>query len=57
VCYSPVLGHSIGLGFLFNGQDRIGEVLDAVSPVTNNTLAVEVVSPHFVDPTGERLRG
>ncbi len=57
VCYSPTLGHSIGIGYLQRGQDRMGEVLDAVSPLTDSSVAVEVVSPHFVDPEGERLRG
>lgn len=57
VCFSPTLGHSIGIGYLQRGQDRMGEVLDAVSPLTDGTVAVEVVSPHFVDPAGERLRG
>ena len=55
VCYSPCLGHSIGLGFLSNGSDRIGEIIRAVNPLQGRETLVEVVSPHFIDPKGERL--
>ena len=57
VCYSPHLGSSIALGFLKNGAARKGEVLRAVNPLKNSEVLVEVVSAHFVDPEGERLRG
>jgi sarcosine oxidase subunit alpha len=56
VAFSPNLGHSIGLGFLKNGGARKGEVLRAVNPLMNEEVEVEVVSPHFIDPEGERLR-
>lgn len=56
VCYSPNLGHTIGLGFLKDGGNRIGEQLRAFSPVTDKDILVEVVSPHMIDPQGERLR-
>ena len=56
VCFSPNLGHTIGLGFLKNGTSRKGEVLRAVNPVQNAETLVEVVSAHFIDPEGERLR-
>ena len=54
--YSPVLGHSIALGFLKSGAARMGETLRAVNPLEGTSVAVEIVSPHFVDPEGERLR-
>src|SRR6056297_76624 len=57
VAYSPNLGHSIGLGFIKNGHNRKGEVVRAVSPVHGMEMDVEIVSSHFVDPEGERLRG
>ena len=57
VAYSPSLGHSIGLGFLKRGDARLGEILRAVSPVHGREMEVEVVSAHFIDPDGERLRG
>ena len=56
VAFSPSLGHSIGLGFIANGQDRKGEVIRAVDAVRGNDVEVEIVAPHFVDPDGERLR-
>lgn len=54
--YSPNLGHTIGLGFLKNGNKRMGEVLRAVNPLKNAEVDVEVVSARFIDPEGERLR-
>ncbi|MEO1552073.1 MAG: aminomethyltransferase family protein, partial [Pseudomonadota bacterium] len=56
VAFSPSLGHSIGLGYLKRGGDRIGEVVLAHDPVRGRDIEVEVVSPHFLDPDGERLR-
>ncbi|MFP4568975.1 sarcosine oxidase subunit alpha family protein [Rhodosalinus sp.] len=55
-CYSPNLGCHIGIGFLKSGDARIGEIVRLVSPLTGEDHDVEVVSPHFVDPEGERLR-
>ncbi len=54
--YSPHLGSSIGLGFLKNGAARKGEVIEAVSPLTGLNVDLEVVSAHFIDPEGDRLR-
>lgn len=57
--YSPHLGHDIALGYLRGGDRRIGTRMRAVNllakPVTDTE--VEIVSPHFLDPQGERLRG
>lgn len=55
-CYSPTLGQSIALGFLKDGANRMGERMRLVSPLTNISVDVEIVSAHFVDPNGERLR-
>ena len=55
-CYSPNLGHHIALGFLKSGDARMGEVIRLVSPLTGVDHDVEVVSAHFLDPEGERLR-
>ncbi|WP_282021311.1 sarcosine oxidase subunit alpha family protein [Ruegeria faecimaris] len=55
--YSPILNSNIGLGLLKNGGDRLGEKMRLVSPLTDLTVEVEIVSAHFVDPEGERLRG
>ena len=57
VAYSPELGHSIGLGFLKRGAERIGETVRAYSPVCDQDVMVEVCSPHHVDPEGARQRG
>ncbi|NKC16765.1 MAG: sarcosine oxidase subunit alpha family protein [Gammaproteobacteria bacterium] len=57
VAYSPSLASSIGLGFIKHGFDRIGERVRAVDLVRNNIVPVEIVSAHFLDPEGERLRG
>ncbi len=57
VAWSPTLKTYIGLGFLKNGKNRIGEIVEAKDFVQNNHVDVKVVSPHFFDPKGERLRG
>ena len=57
VAYSPSMGHSIGLGFISRGHERMGEIVRAVNPVRGSEVEVEIVSAHFMDPEGERLRG
>lgn len=54
--YSPSLGHHIGLGFIRRGEDRLGEIVIAADPLQDRQVEVEIVSPHFIDPEGERLR-
>jgi len=54
--HSPHIGSSIGLGFLEQGDTRFGEVVIAANPLEGQEVSVEVVSPHFVDPEGGRLR-
>ncbi len=54
--YSPILKSSIGLAFLKNGANRMGEVLRLANPLEGSSVEVEVVSAHFVDPEGDRLR-
>jgi sarcosine oxidase subunit alpha len=55
-CYSPNLGHAIALGFLKDGANRLAERMRLVSPLTGVNVDVEIVSPHFIDPEGERPR-
>lgn len=57
VAYSPELGHSVGLGFLKRGKDRMGEVVRAFDPVRGKDTDVMVTSAHHIDPEGERQRG
>ncbi|CTQ50494.1 sarcosine oxidase subunit alpha family protein [Jannaschia donghaensis] len=54
--FSPELDAEIALALLRNGPDRMGEHLDAAYPLKDESVPVEVVSPHFVDPEGDRLR-
>lgn len=54
--FSPHVGSAIGLGFLARGSERLGEVITAANPVQGQQIALRVVSAHFVDPEGERLR-
>ncbi|MFY0616657.1 sarcosine oxidase subunit alpha family protein [Shimia sp.] len=54
--YSPVVKSSIGLSLLKDGSNRMGETLRAISPLDGSDVLVQVVSAHFVDPDGGRLR-
>lgn len=54
--FSPSTGSMIGLGFVKNGDARLGERMRLVSPLTDLTIDVEIASAHFVDPEGERVR-
>lgn len=56
VAWSPMLGHSIGLGFIRAGDQRMGETIRAVNPAMNSEIDVQIVSRHFYDPEGEHLR-
>ena len=55
-CHSPTLGHDIGLGFIRHAHERHGETVRAVDALRGHEVEVEIVSPHFIDPEGERLR-
>ena len=57
VAYSPMLGTSIGLGFIRRGHARIGETVRAWDALRGADIPVEIVSPHFYDPEGGLLRG
>jgi sarcosine oxidase subunit alpha len=57
VAYSPHCGCLIGLGLLQNGPQRIGERVRAYDALRGLDTVVEIVSPVFVDPKGERLHG
>ncbi|MBD9529608.1 sarcosine oxidase subunit alpha family protein [Paracoccus sp. PAR01] len=55
-CFSPHVGSGIGLGYLENGADRMGEIIVAANPLQGQSTRLRVVSPHFIDPEGGRLR-
>ena len=58
VTHSPELGHWIGLGFIKGGHEAWqGKPLVAADPVRKGNINIEVISPHMVDPSGERMRG
>ncbi len=57
VAYSPTLGHSIGLGFIKRGHERLGEMVRMVNPARGIEVEVEIVSPNFYDPEGGLQRG
>ncbi|WP_409432999.1 2Fe-2S iron-sulfur cluster-binding protein [Litorimonas sp. RW-G-Af-16] len=56
VAWSPMLERYIGLGFLKNGKARMGDTLHAKDMLRGHDVKVTVVSPHFFDPEGGRLR-
>ena len=55
--YSPHIGSDIALGYLKGGDRKIGSRMRAVNLLAGTDTEVEIVSPHFLDPEGERLRG
>ena len=56
VTHSPALGHWIGLGYISGGQRLWADKpVTATDPLRKNDIAVEIVSPHMFDPTGERM--
>jgi methylglutamate dehydrogenase subunit C len=56
VAWSPALGRDIGIGFLADGRQRIGERISAVDLLRGRDVECEVTSPVFVDPEGVRAR-
>ncbi|MEW9919437.1 sarcosine oxidase subunit alpha family protein [Marimonas sp. MJW-29] len=57
VGFSPDMGRMIGLGFLARGPERHGEIVRLVDHLRGVETEVEVCSPVFLDPEGERVRG
>jgi sarcosine oxidase subunit alpha len=58
VTHSPELGHWIGLGFIKGGFEEWRNITVVGSdPVRDKELELEIVSPHMIDPKGERLHG
>jgi methylglutamate dehydrogenase subunit C len=55
VVYSPTIESWIGLALVKGGTIRIGTRMRALDPVRNGDVEIELVSPIFVDPKGERL--
>ncbi|MEM8592123.1 MAG: sarcosine oxidase subunit alpha family protein [Pseudomonadota bacterium] len=57
VAYSPSLGHDIALAFVKEGRERTGEIMRFWDGLREIDTSVEICSPVFLDPEGERLRG
>ena len=55
-CWSVEYNNPFALAILQDGKNMIGEKLYAFSPLQNKTIPVEIVSSHYVDPKGERVR-
>jgi heterotetrameric sarcosine oxidase alpha subunit len=54
--YSPSLDCGIALGLLQDGASRHGQQIDAVSPLHDEKIRVEICHPIFIDPKGELVR-
>ena len=46
----------VGLALLAGGRGRLGQRLIGLSPVHEETVEVEIVSPHMFDPENARVR-
>ncbi len=55
-CWSVEYNNPFSLAILRDGKKSIGKKLYALSPIHNKNIAVEIVSSHYVDPKGERVR-
>lgn len=58
VTHSPEMGHWCGIGFVKGGLEQWqGKELVAADPVRKGNIDIELVSPHMLDPSGERMHG
>lgn len=57
VAYSPSLERWIGLGLISGGCSRIGERVRGYDPIRQGDIALDIVSPVFLDPAGVQLHG
>jgi len=55
-CWSVEYNNPFSLAILKDGKKRVGEKLFALSPLKDKNIEVEIVSSHYVDPKGERVR-
>ena len=55
-CWSVEHDNPFSLAILKDGKNMIGQKLVALSPLKNKSIPVEIVSSHYVDPKGERVR-
>ncbi len=57
VADSPATGTWIALGYMKGGMSNKGKKMYAHYPLRNEAVEVEICSPHFFDPKGERHYG
>ena len=55
-CWSVENNNPFSLAILKDGKNMIGKKLFAVSPLKNKSIEVEVISSHYVDHEGKRVR-
>ncbi len=55
-CWSVEYNNPFSLAILKDGKKRVGEKLYVLSPLKNKSIQVEIVSSHYVDSKGERVR-
>ena len=55
-CWSVEYNNPFSLAIIKDGKNMIGKKLFAMSPLKNKSIPVEIVSSHYVDPKGERVR-
>ena len=55
-CWSVEYNNPFSLAILHDGKNMIGQKLFALSPLRNKSIPVEIISSHYVDPKGERVR-
>tara|TARA_Y100000591_G_scaffold201236_1_gene174072 strand:+ start:4054 stop:7050 length:2997 start_codon:yes stop_codon:yes gene_type:complete len=55
-CWSVENNNPFSLAILKDGKNMIGKKLYAVSPLKNKSIEVEVISSHYVDHEGKRVR-
>ena len=55
-CWSVEYDNPFSLAILKDGKNMIGKKLFVMSPLKNKIIPVEIVSSHYVDPKGERVR-
>jgi sarcosine oxidase subunit alpha len=54
-CFSPNLGHTIGLALIKNGPERLGEKIMIWNGLRNEFTEGVICSPVFIDPQNEKL--
>ena len=53
--WSVELGKTIALGLYQGGLAHVGEEVICAYPLRNEQVRARIVSPVFLDPTGERM--